>query len=140
MSGRSRAREVALQMLYQVDVNPDVGSAAVREMIAEQIRDQPLRDFCWQLFAGVMENRLMLDARIEKVAENWTLSRMAPTDRNVIRLGFYELLFTDTPHRVVIDEGIELARKFGNSQSSQFVNGLLDRLVPEEKKSAPSER
>ena len=67
-------------------------------------------------------------------AENWTMARMAPTDRNALRLGAFELLFTETPHRVVIDETIELARRFGTAQSPQFVNGILDKLIPPEKR------
>ena len=134
MTRRSKAREVALQMLYQIDVNPDVDAHAVREMIRAQILEEELRAFAWALFAGVREWRPQLDARIEAVAENWSLGRMAPTDRNAIRIGAFELLHTDTPHRVVIDEAIELARKFGAAQSSQFVNGVLDRLVPDERK------
>jgi N utilization substance protein B len=61
---------------------------------------------------------------------------MAPTDRNILRLGAYELLHTDTPHRVVIDEAVEMAKKFGSTQSFQFVNGILDRLIPAEKRNA----
>ena len=131
---RHRAREAALQMLYQLDLNPDVKGPTVRLMIAEQIPEEDLRTFAWQLFAGVMEWRPILDQRIEGVAENWTLARMSATDRNVLRMGAFELLYTDTPHRVAIDEAIELARKFGTAQSAQFVNGLLDRLVPEDKR------
>lgn len=134
MARRSKAREVALQMLYQQDVNPDVDAQTVRRMINDQLRDETLQRFAWQLFAGVMESRALLDHRIESTAENWTLSRMAPTDRNVLRLGAFELLFTETPHGVIIDESIELAKRFGTAQSSQFVNGILDRLVPGEKK------
>jgi N utilization substance protein B len=121
-------------MLYQVDVNPDTKADSVRAQIREQLPDTELSDFCWQLFAGVMESRAMLDEKIESVAENWTLKRMAPTDRNVLRLGSFELLLTTTPHKVVIDEAIELARKFGTSQSAQFVNGILDKLIPDEKR------
>jgi N utilization substance protein B len=134
MTRRSKAREVVLQMLYQIDVNPDVAAVAVREMIHEQLADEDLQAFAWSLFAGVRESRGALDARISGAAENWTLARMAPTDRNALRLGAYELLFTDTPHRVVIDETIELARRFGTAQSPQFVNGILDRLIPPEKR------
>jgi transcription antitermination protein NusB len=136
MTRRSKAREVVLQMLYQIDVNPDVAAVAVREMIHEQLQDEDLQAFAWSLFAGVRENRGSLDDRIGTAAENWTLARMAPTDRNALRLGAYELLFTDTPHRVVIDETIELARRFGTAQSPQFVNGILDRLIPPEKRQA----
>ena len=134
MSRRSKARQVALQMLYQKDLNTDADPLNIREMIRERLDSGPLADFSWQLFAGVMENRGELDARITDVADNWALDRMAPTDRNTLRIGAYELLFTDTPHRVVIDEAIELAKKFGTKHSSQFVNGILDRLVPRQKR------
>jgi len=135
MATRRKAREVTLQMLYQVDVNPDVGATVLRDMIVEQLGRGDVTEFCWRLFTGVMESRPQLDARIEAVADNWTLKRMAPTDRNVLRLGLFELLHTDTPLRVVIDEAIELARRFGTAQSPQFVNGILDRLIPDERKS-----
>lgn len=136
MATRRKAREVTLQMLYQVDVNPDVGADVLREMIVEQLGRGDVTDFCWKLFTGVMETRPQLDTRIESVADNWTLKRMAPTDRNVLRLGVFEMLYTETPLRVVIDEAIELARRFGAEQSPQFVNGILDRLIPADKKLA----
>lgn len=134
MTRRSRAREVALQMLYQRDLNPDIEADTVRAMVQEQLREEELARFCWSLFAGVMESRSLIDARIEEVAEHWTLSRMAPTDRNVLRLGAFELLYSDTPHRVAIDEALELAKRYGTKQSASFVNGILDRLVPPEKR------
>ena len=134
MARRSKAREVALQMLFQSDLNPDVDLHHVREMMQERIGNDELFHFSWRLFTGVMEYRAQLDEAIQQVAENWTLHRMAPTDRNVLRLGAFELSQTDTPHRVVIDEAIELARKFGTAQSPQFVNGILDQLIPEEKR------
>jgi len=130
MSRRSKAREVALQMLFQVDLNPDVRPQAVGEMIRDSLPDLDLREFAWQLFSGTMECRAALDRMIQQTATNWKLSRMAATDRNVLRLGAYELLHTDTPRGVVIDEAVELARTFGADQSPQFVNGILDRLVP----------
>lgn len=139
MARRSKSRELALQMLYQVDLNADVDGRMVRNMIAERLSDEDLRDFAWMLFSGVMECRPQLDERIQEVAQNWKLHRMAATDRNVLRIGAFELASTGTPHRVVIDEAIELARKFGSSQSAQFVNGILDKLVPEDKR-RPEER
>ncbi len=137
MARRTKAREIALQMLFQHDMNPDVGAKTVRLQIAERLKDESLRKFAWELYAGTMESRPQIDARIESAAENWDLSRMAATDRNTLRLGVFELYFTDTPHQVVIDEAVELARKFGSAQSAQFVNGLLDRLIPEEKRDPP---
>ena len=135
MAQRSKARQVALQMLYRVDINPDTTADEVRIAISEQLTKSGLRDFAWQIFCGVMENRATIDARIVEVAENWSVGRMAPTDRNALRVGAFELLYSDTPHRVVIDEAIELARKFGDKNSTQFVNGILDRLVPPERRS-----
>ena len=138
MARRSKAREVAVQMLFQIDLNPDVDPREIREMVDEEIPDMDLREFAWRLFVGTREARPMLDAKIQAVVANWSLKRMAATDRNVMRLGLFELLHTDTPHRVVLDEAIELARVFGSSQSAQFVNGILDKLVPAEKRSGGS--
>ena len=134
MARRTQAREVAVQMLYQLDLNPAVGLQAVREMVDERIEDEDLRAFCWRLVAGTMEDRQFLDARIATVARNWSLKRMAATDRNALRAGLWELLHCDTPHRVVLDEYVELARTFGGATSPQFVNGLLDRLLPDERR------
>ena len=128
MARRSKSRQVAVQMLYQLDLNPDIDAETIREMISERVQDVSLRQFAWELVAGVMEFRGELDEQIQKVAQNWRISRMAATDRSVLRLGSYELLKTETPRGVVIDEAIELAKKFGNAQSSQFVNGVLDQL------------
>jgi N utilization substance protein B len=129
-SRRSRAREMALQVLYQQDLNPDTAPDEVRKQIVERLHDEELSRFAWGVYAGVMESRPLLDARIEAVATNWSLKRMAPTDRNVLRIGAFELLYTDTPPKVVIDEALELAKRYGSAQSSQFVNGILDRLIP----------
>ncbi|QDT96652.1 transcription antitermination factor NusB [Gimesia aquarii] len=130
MSLRKQARHLVVQMLYQVDLNPDITAGEVRRMIEEHGRNQTVRAFAWKLFTGVTEYKKQLDEEIVKVAENWSLERMAVTDRNILRLGAYELLHTETPSSVVLDEAIELAREFGSAQSSQFVNGILDKLIP----------
>ncbi|QDT43910.1 hypothetical protein Pan241w_40140 [Gimesia alba] len=129
MSLRKQARTLVVQMLYQIDLNPDISAGEVRRMIDEHGRNKTTRAFAWQLFSGVMEYKPQLDEQIVRVAENWSLKRMAVTDRNILRLGAYELLHTDTPSPVVIDEAVELAREFGSAQSSQFVNGILDKLL-----------
>jgi len=121
-------------MLFQTDLNPDVTGRMVREMIADRLTDSAIQDFSWSLFAGTMEHRPELDEKIQKVAENWKLNRMAATDRAILRLGTFELTCTGTPVGVVIDEAVELAKKFGSRQSSQFVNGILDRLIPAERR------
>ena len=139
LSRRHQARETVLQMLYQKDLNPDVTIEDIRAMIQEQISDEETARFAWRLFAGVMESRAAIDSQIESTAANWSLSRMAPTDRNAIRLGAFELLYTDTPPRVVIDEALELAKTYGGPNSGSFVNGILDRLIPEEKRTPKPE-
>ena len=128
MSRRSRAREVAFQVLYQDDLNPG-GDPAARDQFLRRRLDDDLYEFARELVAGVRRNRAEIDARLSETAANWTLTRMAATDRNVLRLGAYELLHTDTPERVAVDEAIELAKRYGTARSSQFVNGILDRLM-----------
>ncbi len=128
MSRRSRARDVAFQVLYQDDLNPG-GDPGARDQFLQRRLDAELYDFARDLVAGVRRNRVEIDARLDETAEHWTLGRMAATDRNVLRLGAYELLYTDTPERVVVDEAVELAKRYGTARSSQFVNGILDRLM-----------
>ncbi|MCA9055227.1 MAG: transcription antitermination factor NusB [Planctomycetaceae bacterium] len=139
MARRSKAREVALQMLFQVDMNADVDGRMVGGMVREALDDDELRDFAMQLFCGVMECRNELDERIQQIATNWRLSRMAATDRNVLRLGAFEMLHTDAPRRVAIDEALELAKKFGSEQSAQFVNGILDQIPGRENEASSQE-
>ena len=86
------------------------------------------------LVSGVRSHCKELDKLIEQAAENWSLKRMAATDRNILRLGAFEILHTDTPDRVAIDEAVELAKRFGSAQSAQFVNGILDKLMHEKER------
>jgi N utilization substance protein B len=130
MSRRSRAREIVLQVLYQDDLNTDQPEdIRLRFMNARLNQNRSLVEFAEDLLAGVRQNRDVVDQQLEEIARNWKLSRMAATDRNVLRLGAYEILFTETPDRVVINEAIELAKRYGTNNSSQFVNGVLDRLT-----------
>jgi transcription antitermination protein NusB len=129
MARRSRAREVALQLLFQRDQNADVDRPVLERFIRDRLRDADLEPFCLGLFDGVVTNLPAIDERLAAAAENWRLPRMAAVDRNVLRLGAYELLFTpDTPPTVAINEAIELARRYGSADSPAFVNGVLDRL------------
>lgn len=125
---RRNARIVVVQILYQDDLNPQHSPAWDENLIKRRLRRPELVAFAQSLLTGVRLHRSELDAKLSAAAENWSLSRMAITDRNVLRLGAYELLFTDTPPRVVIDECVELAKLFGSQQSGPFVNGILDRL------------
>lgn len=130
MPRRSRAREIVLQVLYQDDLNPERNLAQAEKFVQDRLlRNAELVEFARSLLSGVRRNRLELDKLLAERAENWSLARMAVTDRNILRLGAYELLYTDTPPAVVIDEALELAKRYGARQSAQFVNGILDRFV-----------
>jgi len=129
MAKRSRAREVALQLLFQRDHNPGVERTALVQFARDRLRDEELEAFCVGLYDGVVAHLAEIDQRLADAAENWRLPRMATVDRNVLRLGAYELLHQpQTPPMVALDESIELARRFGSADSPAFVNGVLDRL------------
>ena len=130
MTRRSRAREVALQLLFQFDLNPTVERAVVEQFVRDRLRDAEAERFCLALFDGVQQRRADIDKRLTQVAENWRLPRMATVDRNVLRIGAFELLHTpETPASAAINEAIELSRRFGSKDSPAFVNGLLDRIA-----------
>ncbi|MEN6458866.1 MAG: transcription antitermination factor NusB [Thermoguttaceae bacterium] len=139
MTRRSRAREIAFQVLYQDDLNPRNNPAEGDQFIQKRLRGEPLRAFARELVGGVRRHRAELDALVEQTAANWSLKRMAATDRNILRLGTFELLHTDTPPRVSVDEAVELAKRFGSAQSSQFVNGILDKIMHRDDKAVGSE-
>jgi N utilization substance protein B len=129
MFRRSRAREVVLQVLYEDDLNPHRNMAVSDEFLRRRLNnDAELITFGNSLLSGVRRNREEIDALLAERAANWRLERMAVTDRNILRLAAFEMLYTETPDRVVINEAVELAKRFGAKQSSQFVNGILDRL------------
>jgi N utilization substance protein B len=129
MTRRSRAREVALQLLFQRDQNPSVAREAVERFAGDRLKGRELGTFCLSLYDGVVAHLDEIDRRLTAAAENWRLPRMAAVDRNVLRLGAFELLYTpETPAGVAFDEAIELARRYGSADSPGFVNGVLDRL------------
>lgn len=129
MTRRSRGREVALQLLFQYDHNPSVDRPAVEQFARDRLRDPELVAFCLALYDGVVAHLDEINARITAAADNWRLTRMTTVDRNVLRLGAFELLhMPDTPAPVAFDEAIELARRYGSLDSPAFVNGVLDRL------------
>jgi N utilization substance protein B len=138
MSRRSRAREIVLQVLYEDDLNPERNMASSDQFLTRRLNNEPeLVDFARGLLAGVRRNRSELDRMLTERADNWSLERMAVTDRNVLRLGAYEIMHTDTPQRVAINEAVELAKRFGARQSPQFVNGILDRFMQKSEEKKP---
>lgn len=129
MRKRTLARELALQLLYQLDLRGPEVLDEVEEFLARHTSDPEILAFARDLVFGCWERRPLLDRRIEEVAKNWQISRMAAIDRNVLRLAAYELLFRDDiPPLVTINEAIELAKKYSTKNSGPFVNGILDNL------------
>jgi len=129
MTRRSRAREVALQLLFERDHNAKLQRSDIERFIRGRLREVELRALCVELFDGVVQHQAELDQRLTESADNWRLVRMATVDRNALRLGAFELLhYPSTPPAVAFDEAIELARRYGSADSSAFVNGVLDRL------------
>jgi N utilization substance protein B len=142
MTSRSRGREVALQLLYQREQNAKIDRAALEQFTVDRLKEEPLRKFCLFLYDGVLAHLAEIDAKLTAAAENWRLARMPTVDRNILRIGAFELLhMQDTPAAVAFDEAIELARRYGTADSSAFVNGVLDRLrreaVGENKETPP---
>ena len=132
MTRRTRAREVALQLLFQRDHNPNIPRADIERFAADRLRDEQLQTFCLSLFDGVLARQAEIDEKLSAAAENWRLARMPTVDRNLLRLGAFEMLYQkENPPAVVLDEVIELARRFSTADSSAFVNGVLDRLRQE---------
>ena len=136
MPKRSKAREIVLQLLYQDDLNPQTNPAEGDALIERTLEREPLIVFAKEILSGIRQHRSELSKLLEEAAENWTLERMAVTDRNVLRIATYEILYHDTPTPVAINEAIELARQYGSEESARFVNGILDKVARriEEKK------
>ena len=134
MSRRSRAREVVIQVLYEDDLNPDRNPELADQFLQNRLSNDPeLIDFARSLLAGVRKHRVEIDKLLVERADNWTLERMAVTDRNILRLGAFEMLYGGTPERVAINEAVELAKRYGAKQSPHFVNGVLDRFMHKER-------
>lgn len=130
MGSRREGRELALQALYSLDLNPmELRQSLV--LFWENNRAAPtVRDFAEQLVLGVAEHRDEIDRKIEEKSKNWSLSRMARIDLNILRMAVYELLYRpDIPKNVTINEAIEVAKKFGTEESAAFINGIVDEVA-----------
>jgi N utilization substance protein B len=131
MPSRHRARERALQILFQWDARKEPIEASISSfydtLYSEQSETRPAPDeFVDRLVNGVVENIAEIDRRLSQHAEHWRIERMPAVDRNVLRLAIFEMMALDTPPPVAIDEAIELARRFSGEESVQFINGVLD--------------
>ena len=130
MGARRKARELALQMLFQRDMAGNDPQSIIDTFEDLQRVRANVRDFAEKIFLGTVERMDEIDQIISAQADNWRLERMAAVDRNIIRMSIYELKYVEgTPKLVIIDEAIEIAKKFGTEKSSQFINGILDGIL-----------
>jgi N utilization substance protein B len=130
VGARRKARELALQMLFEHDVTGTTPDDMFQR--SEDLKNAPegIRDFTKRLVAGTLEHRDALDAMISRQADHWRLMRMPIVDRNILRMALFELLYEpETPRPVVIDEALEIAKRFSTPRSSEFINGILDGVL-----------
>lgn len=137
MGHRRKGREIALQVLYEMEMK----GSEPRTVLDLYWKDQggevsdDIRRFATELVEGAYRNRKEIDELIERHSLHWKLNRMAVVDRNILRLGVYELLYLhDVPMSVVLNEAIEIAKKFGTEGSGAFINGILDKAAKEVRK------
>jgi N utilization substance protein B len=129
MLERRKARHMALHILYQREITEELVSAILEAGTYSEEDGEP-DDFCRDLVLGVESHQVRIDAAIEDISQNWTLSRMPLVDRNILRLAAYEILYLDDiPDSVSINEAVEMAKTYGGEDSSKFVNGILGRLA-----------
>jgi N utilization substance protein B len=130
MRKRTLSRETALKILYASEISREPVEECFRKFWEnDKTEDEAVKEFSGFLVFGVKANREVLDQMIIKYAANWKLERMAATDRNIMRIASFELLYTsEIPPKVAINEAIEIAKRYGNEDSGKFVNGILDKI------------
>jgi len=135
MGGRRKARETALGILYNLDITGS-GGCRIEDAIRDRVEDSKdaldLGGYGTDLVKGVAGNMAAIDGLIERSSENWTIERMPVVDRNILRIAVFEMCFAaDVPYKAVIDEAVELAKRYGSDESGPFVNGILDKVRKE---------
>ncbi len=127
---RHMARAVALQVLYESDGSQHDPDRAIRRRLSEHTLSQPAAEFARQIVAGVLANGDRIDAIIGAHAPSWPVSQMAVVDRNILRIAIYEIIEgEETPHKVAINEGVELGKVYGSDSTPKFVNGVLGSVM-----------
>jgi len=129
MGSRRRSREMAVQVLYQMDMSQGDIAEALTTFCEHFEAPESIRDFAVELVNGTYQHRAEIDGLISQFSEHWRLERMPTVDRNILRLAAFELLYRpDIPAKVSINEAVDLGKKFGSEDSGSFVNGILDRI------------
>ncbi len=137
MGSRRKAREFALQFLYQIEVTREDLEGALPSFWAEHPVDAEVKKYASELIRGALGKLDEIDPLLGKYAHNWVLSRMAAVDRNVLRVAVYEMLFSkQAPPIVAINEAVDIVKKYSTPESGAFVNGILDRIRKDEIKDA----
>lgn len=132
MRKRTRARELALQCLYQIDITKVSPDEARNNFWAEVNVSKEIKEYADSLIKGTCENLEEIDNLIKRYAQNWEISRMATIDRNILRMSCFEMNSKKgVPPKVVINEAIELAKRYGDVESPKFINGILDKIFKE---------
>lgn len=132
MSTRRQGREAAFQLIYQMDLSGAYCTEAVEEFFNQMGIPHKVRAFATELVSGTMSSLEEIDNYISVNSHHWKLHRMNSVDKNILRLGIHEILSCrDTPTRVIINEAIEIGKKYGTSESGSFINGILDKVAKE---------
>lgn len=132
---RSKAREISLCLLYQIELAKSNSTEVIAGYFEQEPAQKEIVDFSTLIIEGVITNRESIDSIIRKHAKNWEITRMAVIDRNILRISCFELIhLEDIPPKVSINEAIELAKRFGDVDSPRFVNGILDKIYKIERK------
>jgi N utilization substance protein B len=126
---RREGRQAAMQYLFAHDVHGMVSDAERDAFWTMHMAKEQVRAYAEELVNGILKHQAAVDGLISSVLENFSFERLGVVDRNILRLGVYELLHTDVPRAVIINEAIEIARDFGDVKTRQFVNGILDRVA-----------
>src|SRR3989338_8742245 len=135
MGTRRKARELALQVLYQMEMQGAEPKAVLARLGTDGDVTPAIREFATDVVEGTYRNKKEIDDLIERHSTNWKLPRMAVVDRNILRLAVYELLYLhEVPTLVALNEAIEIAKRFGTENSSAFINGILDNIAKEVRK------
>lgn len=132
---RRQSREIALQILFQQEYAPQISSGDMLALFDEK-KEEPIMKYAEEIVRGVQAHKVAIDQKIQDASRHWKIERMGGVDRNILRLGVFEIFHAQDPieHKIAINEAIEVAKIFGSQESASFVNGLLDQIVRNERK------
>jgi len=134
MATITHAREAVIQTLYAHEMGNDKATEQFEEILKDKKVKGSKAEFARKLFTGVLQNLDKIDTIIKEHLIDWDFDRLDKVDKQILRVGIYELLYTDTPYQIVIDEAVKIAKNFSEDKAKSFINGILDRVAKENKK------